>query len=296
MLKDTKIWTIIFTMAILLIYLMGCQSSFGPVQTTVDTENGQDDHQAPALAGENPANSPGLETIKSLDVVMEKYGWKLPEIPVKGFMESSEDRTFPDKAGIYLPEPLDRDQTGLSGASLDDATRREKSGINGLQTLDSLDTRLDLLRALPAEGSIQFVVVTPFPVIAGEEVVVDIIVTGITDLFGFGLRAGYQPDNVSPVDVDLSGSRLGDDLISFSDVFDPGELPIGVTRKRSDDGILYGISGDGLLATIHFTALADLSSLNDLDLEFLTNTNLPRYTRSDLSEARFILNQEVVSQ
>lgn len=153
------------------------------------------------------------------------------------------------------------------------------------ETQTRRSTRLERQRELPAVGELYMEIDTEFPVEAGDEIVVRILVRDIEDMFGCGFEVGFDEEMVEIKEVDLEGCILGDDLISLTQVINPGELPVGITRKKTDEGLI-GVSGDGILATVHFTAFADLDISDALNLVILTRDSIPRYTTADLSEVR----------
>ncbi len=203
-----------------------------------------------------------------------------PGLEQSGLEQSGLDQPVDEPARVNLTDTVQPDDNTVSfdTALLDEETIR----LNN-------ETRLERQRSLPAVGELYFEVLTDFPVAAGEEIIVELRVRGVDDMFGCGFEVGFNDELLDVVDVDLTGCMLGDDLVYLTQVIIPGELPIGITRKRSEEG-LTGISGDWLLATVTYATKILINDPQSLNLSPLTVETIPRYTTAGLIEFRFILS------
>ncbi len=125
---------------------------------------------------------------------------------------------------------------------------------------------------------LSFAVSDPAPM-AGDLILVDIVATDVVDLVSFNLDIGFDSSILSVSTVD-PGPFLGSGVFqSFSDItgvipFDtsiPGEI------QNINDVVLgpFGVTGSGILATVHFdTISAGTSSLDFLNTNVINGTEL----------------------
>ena len=89
----------------------------------------------------------------------------------------------------------------------------------------------------------------------GESLAVDLTVAAVTDLFGVAVTVHFDSTLVGCYSA-VSGSFLPgnpDSIVEIAPVdTTAGTVTIGITRLRGSGGV----SGDGVLATFHFTARA----------------------------------------
>jgi Cohesin domain/PEP-CTERM motif len=112
------------------------------------------------------------------------------------------------------------------------------------------------------------------PVSKGSSFVVDVDITGVSDLYGFQFDVGFNPSILA-----ATSSNEGTFLKSAgATYFIPGTIDnVGGSVTNNADTLLTaisGVNGGGLLATIDFTAVGSGTSALDLANVTLLNSGL----------------------
>ncbi len=83
---------------------------------------------------------------------------------------------------------------------------------------------------------------------------IDVWIFEVDSLFGVAFRLIYDESNIR-IDSSRIGNFLGNEITSYAGFDDEENLYVVSMVRHGQDGVGTGISGDGWLATIYFTAL-----------------------------------------
>jgi hypothetical protein len=83
---------------------------------------------------------------------------------------------------------------------------------------------------------------------------VDVWIFEVDSLFGAAFRLVYDESNIR-IDRSMAGDFLGDDITFVAGIDDEENLYVISMVRHGQDGVGTGVSGDGWLATVYFTAL-----------------------------------------
>lgn len=117
-----------------------------------------------------------------------------------------------------------------------------------------------VLWSLPARATIISVVPSGSTITQGESFSSDIRISGVSDLYSFEFDLGFNPSILSGNSITESDFLLlGGPTLWFPGIIDNfgGTIPYTADSLQS---MVPGVSGDGILASVNFTALATGSS------------------------------------
>ena len=100
----------------------------------------------------------------------------------------------------------------------------------------------------------------------GSQGSISVYIFNVDSLFGVAFRLLYDPEMIR-IDGSDAGDFLGSDIIILPPEKEDNYYAVGYTRKRSEIYGRIGVSGNGLLATIHFTPLISGTSNITIALE-----------------------------
>jgi general secretion pathway protein D len=117
-----------------------------------------------------------------------------------------------------------------------------------------------VIGSLPAQATLISVVPSASTITQGQSFSVDIRVSGVSDLYGFEFDLGFNPSILSATSI-IEGAflALGGPTLWFPGTIDNSGGTISYTAD-SLQSIVPGVNGDGILASVNFTALATGSS------------------------------------
>lgn len=123
-------------------------------------------------------------------------------------------------------------------------------------------------------------------VTVGQSFSLDIQIDGVADLYGFQFDLGFDPTILSATSITEGAFlALGGDTLYIDGMIDNAS---GTVSNTADvlNGAVPGVSGTGILATVHFDALATgISDINIFNTVFL-DSSLSDIQVSNISSGR----------